>query len=78
MNNSTRLKKWLRLQHGRSSQLARELGISRQSLFHYTSDRSLPSLLNQLAIDTATQGKVPISGWPPSRQTGRPRKTDTN
>ena len=73
MKNQHRLKKWLRLQHGRTSNLARELGTTRMSLFHWTSGRSLPSLVNQLAIDTATKGKVPISGWPPSRPNGRPR-----
>ena len=78
MNNSTRLKKWLRLQHGRASELARELEVSRMTVHFWCTGRSLPSLPAQVSLDTATRGKVPISGWPPSRQTGRPRKTETN
>ena len=78
MKNQHRLKKWLRLEHGRASELARELSVSRMSVYFWSTGRSLPSLKLQVSLHTATQGKVPISGWPPSRQTGRPRKTDTN
>lgn len=73
-HNRTKLRVWVSAKHGRATELARSLGVSRQTIYQYMRGKKIPGIDNQVAIAQLTDGKVPVLAWPERRPTGRPPK----
>jgi len=76
-HNRTLLHVWLRKEHGRASQTARDLNVSRQTIYNWVHGRGIPSTDHQVAIAQMTNGKVAILHWPERGPVGRPPKNKT-
>ncbi len=58
----TLLRGWMRAEHGRASKLARDLEVSRQTLYNWLEGTS-PRAEQCRQIEAVTEGAVPAASW---------------
>lgn len=59
-----RLRAWLEDHDVTQVAFAKTIGVSAVSVYLYVSGRSAPGEAVKLAIQRATQGKIPVGCWP--------------